>query len=360
MALINDMRLPLTLDEVTPEWLTQALSTRFPGVAIKGLVRDAERAGTSTSARFTLDYESRGEAGDAPDAVYVKGGFDDVMRRRVWAALIQEARFYAELAGELPINIPVAYFSGVDEREKQGVVILEDMTARGVRFGHITDDVTPDVIAGFVEGQAKLHAQYWGDKRLEAYRDWAEPARAFQRYMYREKNWVAVHERFYGDMIRDILPSREFALAAQDRVWAINDARTPVLLHGDCHIGNLYFEADGAPGFMDWQCPFPSAPGHDHAELFLSALSVEDRRASEQELIRHYREVLVASGVKDAPSFDDLFLSYRQNIMHMMGFAVFNPYDMQTEQVVNAAAVRVLQAAADLDMLGAIGKVEVT
>lgn len=349
------MKLPLSLDEVTPEWLNEALSVRFPGVRIKSVVRDRERAGTSTSARFSLEYASRGNAGDAPDAVYIKGGFDDVMRRRVWAALIQEARFYAELGPEVPVNIPTAYFAGIDEDVKQGVLILEDMTARNVKFGHITQVIPLDTVAAIVEGQAKLHARFWGDPRLEAYRDWVQPQRLFVKYVYREKHWDHVHERQYAPMLRKILPSREFTLRAQDRLWEINDAKVPVLLHGDCHVGNLFFEPDGSPGFMDWQCTFPGAPGHDHAEMFLAALTTADRRRSERDLLKHYRSVLVASGVKDAPSFDELFLSYRQNIMHTMGFSVFNPYDMQTVEVTDMAAIRSLEAAEDLDMIGALG-----
>ena len=351
----TNTQLPLSLDEVTPDWLTSALSTRFPGVKVSTAVRDAERAGTSTSARFTLQYASRGAGNAAPDTVYVKGGFDDAMRRRVWAALIQEARFYAEFGPEVPVDIPLVYFAGVDFEAKQGVLILEDMTARGVRFGQIPDYNSVDTVAKVIEGQAKLHAKFWNDPRLPAYREWAEPQRLFIRYIFRQKHWEAVHQRQYADMIRQVLPSPEFAIRAQERLWAINDARIPTLLHGDCHFGNLFFTPEGQPGYLDWQCTFPGVPGHDHAEMIISALTTDDRRASERDLITLYREVLVASGVKDAPSFDDLFLSYRQNLMHNMGFAVFNPYDMQTVLVTDTSAIRALHAAIDLDMAGALG-----
>ena len=43
MALVTTrMRRPLSLDEVTPEWLAQALSTRTPGTGIGAAVRDLE------------------------------------------------------------------------------------------------------------------------------------------------------------------------------------------------------------------------------------------------------------------------------------------------------------------------------
>ena len=348
------MRLPLTLDEVTPEWLTEALGTRFPGVKVAGASRDAERAGTSTSARFTLDYAARGDNPDLPDTIYVKGGFDAVMRRRVWAALIQEARFYAEFAPDMPVNIPLAYFAGVDEEQRQGIVILEDMTIRNVHFGHATDDVSVDTVAQIIEGQAKFHARFWADPKLEAYREWAEPQRAYLRYLFRQKSWDAVQERPYAHLMNQVLTSGEQGVEWLERQWALDDARVPTLLHGDCHGGNLYFETDGRPGFMDWQCVFPGAPGHDHGEMLLTNLTTEDRRANERQLLKHYREVLVASGVKDAPSDDELFLSYRQNIMHNVASGGMNPYDMQTEQVTVITATRILQAAIDLDLKGAL------
>ena len=348
------MRLPMTLDEVTSEWLTDALGTRFPGVRIAEARRDSERAGTSTSARFSLDYADQAGHVDLPPSVYVKGGFDAVMRRRVWAALIQEARFYAEFSADIPLNIPVVHFAGIDEDVRQGVLILEDMTLRGVRFGHATDETSIDTVAAIIEGQAKLHARFWGDERLAAYREWADPQRTYLRYLFRPKHWEAVQRRPYADLLAQVLKSPEQGLARLEQMWALDDARTPVLLHGDCHGGNLFFEADGSPGFLDWQCTFPGAPGHDHAETIVSILDTELRRRAERDLIKHYRTALVASGVTDAPEVDDLFLSYRQNVMHMMASSVFNPYDMQTEEVTNITATRTLRAAIDLDLADAL------
>jgi aminoglycoside phosphotransferase (APT) family kinase protein len=76
---------------------------------------------------------------------------------------------------------------------------------------------------------------------------------------------------------------------------AIDDSRVPTLVHGDCHGRNLFFEADRAPGFRDWQCTFPGAPAHDLAELLLTSLEVDDRRRGEQLIIGHCRAALVAT-----------------------------------------------------------------
>lgn len=347
--------LPLSLDEVTPAWLTSALSGHFPGVQVATAEREAERAGTSTSARFVLTYADRSGHEDAPTSVYVKGGFDPVMRRRVWQALIQEARFFAELAPDVPINIPRSLHTVWDEDAGQGVVVLEDMSTRGVEFGHITHDRGPDTVARVIELQAKLHARFWADPRLATYSTWGQPQRLFLQYLLRPKSWDEVLTRGYGDRVVPILRDRDFALRALQACWDADDALPQTLLHGDPHSGNQCFEADGSPGFMDWQCTFPGAPGHDHAEMMCTSLTVEERRTHERDLISHYREVLVAEGVSDAPSFDALWLNYRQNQMHNMVQAVFNPYDMQTQEVTDLSATRCLTAAEDLDVIGALG-----
>ena len=138
-------------------------------------------------------------------------------------------------------------------------------------------------------------------------------------------------------------------------MWSIDDSIARTLVHGDCHCGNLFYESDGAPGFLDWQCVFPGAPGHDHAELIVTSLTAERRRSAERDLIALYRDVLKAHRVPDLPSFDELFLSYRQNNMHNLVGSVLNPFDMQTEEVTTISALRALDAAADLETLDALG-----
>src|SRR5437868_14977399 len=90
--------LPLSFDDLTPQWLSEALSGHFPGVEVTDVVRTGERFGTSSSARLDLTYGDRGGSDELPRAVYVKGGFNELTRKRMWGALQQEARFYSELA----------------------------------------------------------------------------------------------------------------------------------------------------------------------------------------------------------------------------------------------------------------------
>ncbi len=71
--------LPVTLDGITPEWLTAALRTRTPDVS----VRDVEIAdiirGTCTKIRLRLDVDEAGRDAGIPGTLFLKGGFEQAI-----------------------------------------------------------------------------------------------------------------------------------------------------------------------------------------------------------------------------------------------------------------------------------------
>src|SRR3546814_12687521 len=54
--------------------------------------------------------------------------------------------------------------------------------------------------------------------------------------------------------------------------------------HGDAHLGNMFFEIDGRPGFLDWQAWQEGPYMHDVAYSIIGNLKVEDRRAAEKDM----------------------------------------------------------------------------
>jgi len=222
------------------------------------------------------------------------------------------------------------------------------------KVGSNLEPVLADMMARIVEQMALYHGKWWQHPVLQKYLHWHVPQRKFLEWLFRPKNWDEIQTPAYRHMIPPILPDREFAVRAVHCRWEINDQMPQSLMHGDPHGGNMFFESDGRPAFLDWQTAFPGTPAHDLAHQMISALETETRRDNEQALLRHSLDALRATGA-DAPSFDLLFLSYRQNMMHDMSSAVANPFDQQTEEVTNATSFRTLHAAADLDMIGALG-----
>jgi hypothetical protein len=62
---------------------------------------------------------------------------------------------------------------------------------------------------------------------------------------------------------------------------------------------------------LDWQLVRKGQPWRDVTYFMLGSLTIDERRASERDLIRHYREALVANGAKNAPDADGLWSQYR-------------------------------------------------
>ncbi len=343
--------LPLSLDEVTPQWLTHALAERFPGVKVAGIDRDREFFGTAASARLYLSYAPGSAPG--PASVHVKGGFDDTWRKRVWMALHQEVRFYREFAPDVALNLAEVYYAARDD-SPQGLLVMEDLAARGVSFGQNLLPVTPDHVATVLEQVAGLHATWWGSPRLTSIRGWSEPQRIFLKYLFRPKHWEILANWTNGDLLVEAVGTAENAIAMLEALWAWCDAQPATLVHGDLHGGNIFYEPDGRPGFLDWQLCFAGTYSHDMAWIIVTALDVEQRRAYERDLVRTYRDALRGAG-GPAPAPDDMWEAYRRQMAHAIASYGAVPRDQGPVPVLEEAGKRVFTAAIDHDVLAALG-----
>jgi hypothetical protein len=98
----------------------------------------------------------------------------------------------------------------------------------------------------------------------------------------------------------------------------------------------------------------------DFAYAMMGALTVEDRRAWERDLLTRYLEQLAAAG-GDAPSFDQAWLDYRQQVFHGLIFWLYTigagklQPEMQPLKVSEANVERMAHAVIDLDSFDAFG-----
>lgn len=84
------------------------------------------------------------------------------------------------------------------------------------------------------------------------------------------------------------------------------------LIHGDAHVENIFLNVDGTPEaiWFDFQGLTYSAAMRDVAYLAGTSLSVEDRRAGEQTLVKCYHDVLLSHGIKDY-TFEQCYSDYK-------------------------------------------------
>jgi aminoglycoside phosphotransferase (APT) family kinase protein len=308
---------PRGRDHCDPAWLTDALRGSFPGVAVSSARIVSEESGTTDHVRVGLDYSS----GSGPATVFIKkqGSASHRFMNVVTGMLSNEARFYLEIDDDLPIEMPVAYATGIDRRRMNSVLLLQDLVASDARTNACTTPLTVEQCASGLEGLAGLHAWYWPGNGHDRELEW------LPRSMGGAAWWATVR----GGAARGVPMAKKEGLdlrgpagdAAQTtKLWkdhCTRAATAPVrtVVHGDAHVGNTYLLPNGVIGFVDWQIVARGAWFFDVPYFIVGALTVQDRRDEERDLLAHYLDVLGKHGVV-APSFDAVWEDYRPASMY--------------------------------------------
>lgn len=292
------LRAPRSWEELTPAWLTEALSRSFPGAVVKEAYVGGVAHGTNDRAHVRLTYA----AGAGPERVFVKREGSLLNRLALTALGAREAEADLALAdAELPLERPTFYAAAVDRRRLAAVTVMEDVTLRDARPHSAITPLTLDQVASGLRGLARLHATY-RERPLPAFvRPWRLP-----------RAWAPVSGASLANARRrlralghaDLLPDTVAAIDRGFRAWpAVAAAGPQTLLHGDPHPGNTYALPDGTTGFYDWQLVRSGRWVHDVGYFVVSGLSVADRRVHERDLLALY----LAERGGDEPDAWDLY-----------------------------------------------------
>jgi aminoglycoside phosphotransferase (APT) family kinase protein len=290
-------RLPVDVDELTPEWMTDAMDADVTSVTVLD-----RHSGTTGRAHLALTGHD-----SVPPTVFVKlAPFNEAQRKfvNVQGMGVAEARLYRDLAPELPVRVPRAHYAEFDgtgsDPDDRYVMVLEDLTASGCRFPAREDPDIEARIFDIVENLARLHAQYWKSPRFGPRGD---------------LDWIAPRSTASGDggagmvqMAIDNLTDRlpegfldvaQAYVAHAPEVMARYREGECTLVHGDPHLGNLFVDGEDPrrTGFLDWAV-ISYAPGiRDVAYVLANSTPTELRRTHEPALLERYREVLAENGV---------------------------------------------------------------
>ncbi|GAA4711175.1 phosphotransferase [Pseudonocardia yuanmonensis] len=350
---------PTSLSEITPQWLTGILGRTTPGVEVAEVTVDSVVWGTATKVMLKVRYAAN-PPGGPPEALCLKGGFDDALRALGHRGYRAEARFYADIAPALGDVVPRCWGTEVDDGEgqggEQGLVVLDDLRGPGVAFGRPQDRYTPDQVAAALELLADMHGRSW-DRTGPGATPWlvvgSPQYRTVVTGFLSEAHWAAAMERPTTDSFTPAMRDRRRVERAMHRLWEIDDAEVQSLAHGDPHIGNTYL-VDGVIRFLDWQVACLGPWSDDTAYFLVGALDVETRRACERDLLQTYLAALAATGAP-APTFDEAWAAYRRHHLHGLLFAVCPP-EKQGEDVCRLMGERYAAAVADHDTLAALGQ----
>lgn len=348
--------LPRTLEAVTPAWLSEAISANYPGAAVTGFSLAGEIDGTASKVRLTMNYNRTGLDYGLPPSVWLKGGFEGRAFGNA-ASFVAESRFFSDWAQLLPINTPKAYYAGIDPTGEQGLVIIEDLDLRGATYGRPTHPLTPQQTAAALDVRAKGHAALWESEKIANLRTYADRF-AGANHWIAEMTKPGVYERWidtprFMHVPRELQNPHAYA-AGMSALYGFTTRGPQCFNQGDAHMGNLFFEADGTVGILDWQAYVRCNGMVDVAYFLIGALSIADRRNHERDLLTGYLEALKRYGVTNSPSFDEAWLDYRRFALHGFAWTMTTP-EFHPEEVIQAYAERYGAAAGDLETLKALG-----
>ncbi|KAH7020057.1 kinase-like domain-containing protein [Ilyonectria destructans] len=344
--------LPTSPESITPKWLSESFGLKVEGINIRHVI-----PGTATKVLADLEYpvgsQVKDKSSSHPTAICIKGGFDQsLFDLGMTSAYLREVHFFAEFGNSEHVRTPHMWYGATNPTQGQGIVIMEDLSAKGCKFGECTEPWHPVIVGRVLEQLAVLHAATWGANPAD--HPWLadNPVQDVGAVMFAPEYWDSHFNTGQAPSdVPDFLRDRARVHAAFKQMWEEekNDTRLRCILHGDAHIGNTYFEKDGDPVLLDYQTVYIGSAMHDVAYWIGGSLSTEDRRLHERELLDTYLRALHTNG---APLFQrhEVWEDYSKHMLHGF-FWVITGTAMQTRERAHAMAQRFIASIEDLSSL---------
>lgn len=309
---------PLSLDRLTVEWLQATMAPHLGGALITGFSPSLIGVGEGFMgqlARLALEYEDEGAGPRSLIAKFASPRADTREMARSQNLYQREIGFYQCLGARAGVPVPHCYFSHLVESSYEFVMLLEDLAP-----GKASDQVAGsdrETSREVIEQAAKLHAKWWNSEELDGW-DWAR--------------WI-----FKAVPVAEGIAQLEQSIAAADATGCFDaypemkrlmPALRPLfriepqppypftLTHGDLRSDNIITPtADGGRfAIIDWQLAGKGDPMNDIVRWLVQSISIQDRRETEQALLKRYHAALVEQGVRGY-SYRQLINSYKLNLV---------------------------------------------
>jgi hypothetical protein len=346
--------------DVTPAWLSAALSERHMPVEVSGV--DVVAIGTGqTGATYRVTAQYASDPGELPQTFVIKlPAQDDTVRDRVVIGYRSECAFYTAVADRVRVPTPSCFYCQITDDAMEYALLLADQAPA----------VQGDQIAGCGEQEARLsvvalaglHGPSWCDPF------WLDlPGLAFPRPDDDMAKGLGEVAKMSADITLEKLGDR---MSVEDREtftatmglivpWLSTERHRFALLHGDYRLDNLLFDpAHTWVSVVDWQTLGVGLPARDLAYFTATSLNSELRSAIEKDLVGEYHRALQGYGVTGydrETCWRDYRLGMPQALLiSALGFA-FASSTERGEDMVLAMLGRGCQAVRDLGTLELLG-----
>jgi hypothetical protein len=343
-------------ETITVERVQALLRQRAPGVMVDSVEVVGESEGSASRLQLEVDY-APGTRGGLPQRFFLKRNLAEFTFPP--QMYLTECRFYRDLEPELPsLETPVVHAMELDESTGAFVLLMEDLAVRA-RLGIALERCTVNEVAAVLDDVAELHAKYWGDDaRVAEQFPWLDRAdqSAFIRF------WLSAGPKLARkNLAGHRAPVVEHTPWVHDRLWpalaslVAQLGRAPLtVLHGDLHIGNTYFTADGGGGLLDWQLMLHGNWVVDVAYVVHTAFEPEERARYERTLLAGYLDALRRRGV-EAPDESEAWRSYCSCAVWGVVMWVVTPDGVHTDEAQRVSLRRSIAAAEELSALDRLG-----
>lgn len=326
-------------DLVTAAWLSDVLAAAGATGDRTVVAVESEPVGTGQvgcNIRCRLQYDRAGGIG--PESVMLKFASRDPSSQSTGIqtkTYETEVAFYRDLADTVDIDRPACWYASVEPGTAQVVLVLEDIP--GVVGDQLAGCGTDEAVLAVTEA-ARLHGPRWGDPRLPEVGWLAEKATSFAALgPLLAMVWPTFLERI-GPLLTP--ESQEVgARMAAANTWVERDPKTATLCHSDYRLDNMLFaptsadsaaSADSAPSdgsarpltVLDWQTVQLGAGASDVSYFMGAAMTPEQRRACERELVARYHAALSQYDIGDY-DLDRCWDDYRRYSFGGFFMAVF-------------------------------------
>ncbi|AMK19987.1 MULTISPECIES: phosphotransferase [Sphingobium] len=357
--------IPWRYEAITPEWMTHILCKDHPEAEVTAIRLDLPDSGTSNRRRIFVQYNAAGQALGLPASVFCKATVD--LRNRLLlstSGLLSETTFYNVIRPQLAIEAPQAYLAAYDPVSYASIVMLRDL-GDSVTFCNHHTQMTRERVIDQMDLLATLHGQFYQSPQLEERGQLAHLFRYDDRFaaLDRDHDFKGMCEaglRAAEDVVPPRLMAREAEVWPATLMASARHGELPLTVtHGDVHLKNWYITDAGRMGLGDWQVTSKGHWSRDVAYTIVTALTVEQRRAWEQDLLRHYLDALARAG-GETMSFDDAMLNYRQQLLTTLAWwtMTLTPLgdvpDMQPRDITVEFIRRIVVAIDDLDALDSL------
>ncbi len=326
----DPLDIPERYEDVTAEWLTQALRAggvlgeqTVSGFSIEPI--SAARSRNGSLARISVSYD--GQSADLPKSLFAKF-VSRIPANRERAAdrdlFRTEIAMYANLGDMMPLNMPKMYFGFAKEGSDVAVILMEEIDGLSKAGLSVAEEWSLTKSEAFLALRelSGMHARWWGDESIGEYR-WLLPVvcdRRRREYHIYEEGCIRLR-----DVIEPALSPPEIQICDRlsgflPTLMSELDQMPTTLCHGDYHAGNLLWDELGEPSTVwaiDWQASAIGPAILDVSFLLGTSVTRNNLKFVRHDYLPEYHGALIDSGVNDY-GYQRFLSDYRYGLLDVL------------------------------------------